>query len=1250
MHLLALQPGAILDGEEAVDLGQTAGDIVILSSNDTDLVCLSRAVAGLGDDFPSVRLANLLALRHPYSVDLHIEAVVAKARFVIVRLLGGRAYWPYGLDEVARTCRERGIPLATLVDERPDGEDSAAASTVDAVTLRRLDRYLREGGEANARNLLRHVADQIGHPVDWREPATILEAGLYWPGVAQPDLASIQARGTPGAPLAAVVFYRALVSSGATAALDSVIEALLARGLNPLPVHVQSLKSPFAVRLLDTLFAAHRPDVVLNATAFSTSAPGQTRNGGVLDRPNAPVLQLVFAGASREAWAASGRGLGSRDLAMNIALPEVDGRIFAGAVAFKAEQRFDPATQCAIIAHEADPEQVAFACDLAHAWADLGRTPPAERRVAMILANYPNRDSRIGNGVGLDTAASAAVAIAVMRDAGYDVSNAPSDGPALMARLRAGPTNNGSGAGGELLSLADYEVFLRELLPPAAREAVAARWGAPETDPFFDQATGGFRLPLHRFGNLVLGVQPARGYNIDPKSSYHDPDLVPPHGYVAFYAWLRRSFGVQAMVHMGKHGNLEWLPGKALALSADCFPKAVAGPTPQLYPFIVNDPGEGCQAKRRIGAVIIDHLTPPLTRAGSYGPLRALETLVDEYYDAAGLDPRRLAGLREEILALAGSQGLDVDARLDLTDTDRALTALDNYLCDLKELQIRDGLHIFGLSPEGRLRTDLLTALVRAPRRLGESGDASLLRALADDLGLGFDPLAAELGQRWTGPRPVALDVVEDQPWRTAGDTVERLEALAASLIEGGRKAAAAWTRTAAVLAVVDAEIAPAVDACGPAEITALLDGLAGRFVPPGPSGAPTRGRPEVLPTGRNFYAVDTRAVPTPAAWRLGWASAQLLIEDHLQRTGDWPRGIALSAWGTANMRTGGDDIAQALALMGTRPTWEGSTGRVIGFEVLPLAMLGRPRVDVTLRISGFFRDAFPDQIDLIASAARAIQTLDEPEDDNPAAARFRLERTEHLAAGADVETAERLAGLRVFGSMPGAYGAGLQALIDEGVWETRGDLAEAFLVWGAFGYGPGIEGAPVRGELERRLSQVEAVVQNQDNREHDLLDSDDYYQFEGGLTAAVAALRGQAPTTYHNDHSRPERPVIRTLEDEIARVLRARLVNPKWIAGVMRHGYRGGAEIAAGVDFLFAFAATTGLVKPHHFDLVEAAFLGDATVREFLEQANPDALRDIAGRLREAIDRNLWRPRSNSVTSRLRQAAAGADARFGAD
>ena len=1240
MHLLNAQPGAALDGEEAVDLGQSPGDLVILSAADTELSALAAARAALGEEFPRLRLANLMHLAHPMSVDLYVDDVVRHARLVLVRLLGGVGYWPYGVEQIQETCAEHGIRLAIVPgDDQPDA-DLAARCTLGAEACHRLWQYCVHGGSDNARGLLAYASSLIGHDRPWVEPLPLPRAGLYWPGSSPRDVADMRERWIPGAPVAAVVFYRALVQSGNVAAIDALVESLAAEGLNPLPVYCASLKETVSAALIEGVLAEAPPAIVLNTTGFAVSRPGAGRGATPFDDADCPVLQVVLAGSNEQDWEAGTQGLAPRDLAMHVALPEVDGRVLARAVSFKAEARFDALTECPIVDYAPRADRLAFVAELARRWSTLRRTPRADRRVALVLANYPNRDGRIGNGVGLDTPAATVNLLRALAGAGYRVEDLPCSGDELVARLARGPTNAGLLGRDVTVRLARAE-YLRFLgaLPATVSEAVRERWGAPEADPLFVLADDAFAIPALEFGGVVVGIQPARGYQIDPVRSYHSPDLVPPHGYLAFYAWLREVAAVHAVVHVGKHGNLEWLPGKAVALASTCYPEAALGPMPHVYPFIVNDPGEGTQAKRRAQAVIVDHLTPPLTRAESYGPLAELERLVDEYYEASGVDRRRLAVLRESILDLARGTGLDRDCGIGADeDADAALSKLDGYLCELKELQIRDGLHVLGESPTGERLADLLVALARLPRGDGSGADASLVRAIAGDLALPLDPLDCDLAASWPGPRPDALPGAE--PWRTHGDTVERIERAAAALVAGARPCPERWTATRAVIDWIDGELRPAVAGCGAAEIDGVLRALDGRFVAPGPSGAPSRGRPEVLPTGRNFYSVDTRVVPTPAAWHLGWASAGLLVEHHRQQHGEWPRRIALSAWGTANMRTGGDDIAQALALLGVRPRWEVTSRRVVGFEVMPADVLDRPRVDVTLRVSGFFRDAFPAQLDLLDAAVRAVAALDEPAEINPLAAAVRAERDALEDSGLERGEALRRAGRRVFGSKPGAYGAGLQALIDERGWEDEGDLARAYLAWGGYAYGGGADGEPAHDAFARRLGTVEAVVHNQDNREHDLLDSDDYYQFEGGMTAAVRVLSGSQPSVYHNDHSRPESPRVRTLTEEIGRVVRARVVNPKWIRGVMRHGYKGAFEMAATVDYLFAFAATARVVGDHHFDAVLEAYLDDDEVRAFLESHNPAALAEMAARLLEAEARGLWRPRSNSAHARLRALA----------
>jgi cobaltochelatase CobN len=1236
LHLLATIPGTIPDGSAAVDLAQTSGEIVLLSSADTELALLSAAQArcrAQDAKAPALRLASVLRLGHNFSVDLYMETV-AGARLVIARLLGGTAYWPYGVERLVETCRTRGIPLALLPgDDKPDRE-LAGFSTLPPDAVHRLWRYLVEGGPANAENLLRYAGSLIGQDTDWAEPAPLLRAGLYWPERALPSLAEIAGEWRGEGGVVPIVFYRALVQSGNTAPVDALVGALAARRLRPLPVFVHSLKDGEAAALLGTTFETAPPAVILNATGFSVAASAAS---DPLAAADCPVLQVVFAGSDEESWRGGTRGLGPRDLAMNVALPEIDGRVLSRAVSFKAPLGRDAETEADLVGYRPVADRIAFVADLARNWVRLRAKSAGERRVALILANYPNRDGRIGNGVGLDTPASAVVILRALTEAGYRIEDAPKDGDTLIDRLLAGPTNaNPGGSAEETLSFADYSAFFAAL-PAAVQKAITARWGQAEHDPFFRPG----RLDCGRFailgfctGNVAVLIQPARGYNLDPKSTYHDPALVPPHSYFAAYAWLAEDFRADAVIHLGKHGTLEWLPGKALALSAECFPEAVLPPLPHLYPFIVNDPGEGTQAKRRSQAVIVDHLTPPLTRAGSYGYLARLERLIDEYYEASQGDTRRVAVLAEAILDQARAAGLDGDCGIAVGEaTANALSKLDGFLCELKELQIRDGLHVFGASPEGDRLDALLLAFARAGRG-ATSKDASLLRALAADLGLEQDPLSLELAEPWRGPRPAVL--VGDGPWRTAGDTAERLESLSLRLVAGEVHPQQGWRRTRAVLDWIERQLRPTVAGCGKTELAGLLAGLDGRRVPPGPSGAPSRGRPEVLPTGRNFYSVDTRGVPTQAAWQLGWKSAALLLERHAQEYGDYPARVALSAWGTANMRTGGDDIAQALALMGVRPVWEPSSGRVTGFEILPAAVLDRPRVDVTVRVSGFFRDSFPGLIDLVDAAARAVAALDEPPAVNPLAARVAVDRRALEAQGVAPAEAARRAGYRVFGSKPGAYGAGLQVMIDERIWQDEADLAEAYLGWSAYAYGADAEGCSERTMLEARLAAAEAVLHNQDNREHDLLDSDDYYQFEGGLALVVRQLSGRAPAVWHNDHSRPEMPRIRSLREELGRVVRGRAANSRWITGVMRHGYKGAAEIAATVDYLFAFAATSRAVDDAHFDALYEAYLGDEAVRDFMAKHNPAAFAETRRRFAEAIDRGLWRPRRNSAREDL--------------
>lgn len=1240
MHLLLAQKGTIAEQDKAIDLGQSPADVIFLSAADTELASLSVAKAALKKTTSSLRLVNLLSLSHPMSVDTYVEKTASYAKLIVLRVIGGESYWPYGLQVLHSLALEKKIKLVVLPGDDKVDENLQKFSTVAEEDCHNLWHYLIEASAQNMRSFLEYCDYLLGRHEKPVEAIPLMKAGLWSsddPPLTVDDL--LTRHNATHKPVVAICFYRALVQSGQTASVEALIDALEKRGLIALPIFVSSLKDELSVAIVDSIFDRLSPDIVLNATGFAVSNGHTGRKPTVLEKRGAMVLQVVFAGSSKEQWQKDGRGLTARDLAMNVALPEVDGRVFTRAVSFKSAVEYDDETECNVVVHKPLKDRVDFVAELTKNWVRLRNKKPEERHIAIVMANYPGGDGRLGHGVGLDTPAAMIVTLKSMKNQGYEIENIPENGNELMRLMIEGPTNEG--VKGRIirtaLSLSLYKKFFQSL-DKKIQDEVTARWGAPEGDAYV--VDNGLALPVLMLGETVVGLQPERAFGMDAKQVYHAPDIVPTHHYLAFYFWLRFVYKADAIIHMGKHGNLEWLPGKALALSNHCYPEIALGPMPHIYPFIVNDPGEGTQAKRRSSAVIIDHLTPPLTRAESYGPLKDLEGLVDEYYEASGVDPRRLVKLKGEILDLVRLTGLNHDAGIEDHDSDDlALEKLDAFLCDLKELQIRDGLHIFGKAPSGEQLENLLVATARVPRGEGENG--SLHRAIADDLGLAFDPLDCVFSENWQGEKPEILKGMTDSLWRTNGDTVERIELLALALVSGKITLPQNFTKTAPILKNIEETLRPLILSCGKAEIDGLLTALDGHFVEPGPSGAPTRGRPDVFPTGRNFFSVDTRAVPTQSAWQLGKKSAELLIIRYVQDHGDWPKAFGLTAWGTANMRTGGDDIAQALALIGVKPLWDAASRRVTGVEVIPVAVLGRPRVDVTLRISGFFRDAFPEQIALFDQAVRLVASLDEEEEDNPLHAHYMKDVKTLTAAGKTAKEAEREAGFRVFGARPGVYGTGVQELLDKGEWNDRNDLGRAWIAHSSFAYGKE-DGVSAQNMLENRLHHINAVVQNQDNREHDLLDSGEYYAFEGGMASAVADKQGAFPKVYHNDMSRPERPMIKTLQEEIGRTLRGRAVNPKWIKGVMRHGFKGAVEMAATVDYLFAFSATTNAVSNEQFEAIYNAYIDDETVRNFLIGNNPAALREMAHKLEQAIRRELWKPRSNSALFELEELQKG--------
>jgi cobaltochelatase CobN len=1122
VHLLVKERRSLDEAEEAQDLGQTPADLVLLSFFDADLGAAAQSWSDwdrqtAGRRAPSLRLASLQRLRHPMSVDLYAEQVVGRSRCVVARVYGGLDYWPYGAEQLSAVCRANNIPLALIAGDGAGQLDRrlAALSTAPEAALHAFDGYLRESGPQNLGQALRLAASLAGlcdRPT--AEPEPMPDAGIFQ---AAPDDAR---------PLASLVFYRSHLASGDVAPVRALAEALEARGMRTEALYIASLKSPTAASFMSERLSRIKPAVVVNLTAFSARGP----EGSPLDAAGAPVLQAALAGAPEAGWRSSTRGLSPSDLAMHIALPELDGRLFTTAIAFKTQTDAIDGVEYARVMLKPEPDQIALAADRAAGWARLATTPRSERRLAVVVSNYPGAQAspgQVGQAIGLDTFASLDAICADLRDVGYDIEDP--EPSRHLKDLASAPT----------LSLAQYgDLFAA--LPMALRQRIVAAWGPPEADPAVRD--GAFWLATWRSGGLTLLLQPDRGAAADRKATYHDPDRPPRHGYVAAYLWLTAQQRIHAMVHLGAHGTLEWLPGKALAPAPDCAPAALTRGLPVIYPYIVNNPGEAAAAKRRLGAVMIGHLTPPLRSAGVHGEAAEIERLIDDYAAADGLDARRTTLLRREILQRAEATGLLAESGVDQVDDEGdALARLDAYLCDVKDLQIRDGLHVFGRPPGPQARDALQAAVCAAAPQ--------------------SDPAA----------------------------------------------------------------ISQSLDACAAAERSALIAALDGRFVQPGPAGAPSRGRPDVLPTGRNLYAIDPRAVPTRAAMTLARRAAEALLQRHLEDQGEWPRRMVLDLWGGPTLRTGGEDLALALILMGVEPVWDQGSNRVTGVEVLPMAVLDRPRVDVTLRMSGLFRDAFETQIALFDLAVRSVAALDESDEDNPLA-----EAARGLAGMAlRAETA------RIYGPAPSAYGSGVEDLAARNHELERAALGDAYLAAGGYAYGQGLDGRRDAAGFAARVGGADALVHAQDHAEVDLLDGLDFVASEGGFAAAAHGL-GATPTLHHLDTSKPGAPKVRALAEEVARVVRGRAANPVWIAGMMRHGYRGAAEIARTVEALHGFAATLPQRFDTQFDLLFAATLADPEVDAFLETANPDARRALAARLAAVRAQDLWRSRRNDVAAVL--------------
>lgn len=1076
MHVVFRESHGLEDNEAPFDPGQTPADLVVLSFSDSDLGAFAKGWhrgGGKEGKLPSLRLCNLVALRHPASVDNYVEQTLTGAKGILIRLIGGENYWPYGIMQVQDFARRHDIALAILPADGREDPSLDGHSTLPVSTLRRLSHLCDAGGAVAAQAALAQLALAAGFyagPVTGAK--TVPTCGYY-----DPERGVMLDAGA-GERMVAVTFYRSYLTAADTAPVDALIARLRARGFDAVGLFVPSLKAEAGRAFLGEALAHLKPAAIINATAFS----GRGGDGvSPLDAPGCPVFQVALSTARRKEWAEAERGLSPADLAMHVVLPEVDGRIFTGVVSFKAPEKKDPDLQFSRFSHRPAADRIEAVVDRVAGWFALGQTPVAERSLAVVLSTYPGRADQMAHAVGLDALASAEGMLGALGAAGYDVVAGQGLAGALASETVA-------------FSLADYRAALMTL-PQDLQDDLQTAWGAVEDDPLF--ADGAFHFPAVAYGRALVTLQPERGSIDARETDYHDLARVPRHSYVAFYLWLHAR-GCQALVHVGAHGTLEWLPGKAVALSGDCWPEVLTGAMPVIYPFIVNDPGEAAQAKRRIGALTLGHLPPPLKEGAVPEGLLRLERLLDEYSTADGLDPARRDRLIETIRDEAQAAGVEEDLGLGVDACPaEAITRIDRFVCDIKESQYGDGLHIYG-----------------------------------------------------------------------AGD----------------------------------------------GEMDGLLRALDGKRVEAGPSGSPYRGRTDVLPTGRNLFAVDPRSVPTRSAHAQGVKLAEELIRRHLQDEGDYPRGLVVDLWGSATMRTAGEEIAMALHLAGLAPVWDEGSERVSGVEVLPLTLLGRPRIDVTLRVSGLFRDVFPGLAQLFETGAAALAERKEAADMNPYKTRTP----------------------RVFGPKPGLYGMNMEAAMLDYSDTGRAAAGEAWLRASEWAIDAKGEVHQDRAALEARLGQTDGFAHVQDLMESDVLLSSDYASHEGGFAAAMAHLGAATPALYHIDSATPDRPRARSMAEEIARVVRGRAANPDWASGMMRHGFRGAAEVAATLDNLAAFAHLTRDVPGHLFDLYYDATLGRADLVDFMERENPEALAAMRDRFAAVRDAGLWVTRRNSILSQM--------------
>ena len=1169
-----------------------------------------------------------------------------KCSLVIIRVHAGLTYFKKfdRLKEEIIRCKVSLIVESGMPQDMEETKSLFKGSEDDYITIRS---YIELGGEDNEYNLLTWLLKkndkidiEVNPPI--RKPAQ----GLYVPEKGIVNSIKIDKEKTT----IAVLFNQVDFVNNNLLHIDSLIKCLKSKNVNVLPIFLTSNPNNITGSIgingtINKYLISNRKtivDSVILALPFSQLCMSDPNDGkerivkNIFDELCVPVIQAVSMFSSKENWESNSSGLGPFELSMSIFWPEYDGQIIS--VPLSSTEH---TTEGRMFNSPID-DRVNAISELAIKWAELKHTPPAKRKIAILLHQNPPRNDMIGGAFGLDAQESTSDLLKKLQSSGYFLEYIPSSGQELTKKILEGVSNDSEwlsasemkNKAAAMVSGGEYSNWFSKI-NEKCRERMISDWGTiPGNIHTID---GNIVIPGIIDGHIFIGLQPNRGLTEDSVDIYHSQEIVVPHNYLAFYRWLTDVFGAQAIIHMGCHGTLEWLPGKGTGLSSSCFPDLVFGHLPHIYPYAMSNPGEGVHAKRRNGAVVIDHLIPAFTRSGSYDELAEMESMLQEYLRAkAANQNEKINSILNELLrkciasCILDDIGLSQNCSID--DLRNKAETLYDYICNVKDNIIKDGLHILGRVPKEERMDEMLYSLTRM-----QNGNIPSLRsAIAYSMSFDIDQL--QNSPSLLNNNGLLNGEIIDDIDKKSFDLIVKMRDVAYDKKQSEDIASEMFDNNGEILSVIDLicdVILPNINKTVE-ELNNIIRALDGDYILPGPSGCITRGNVHLLPSGRNFYSIDPASIPTISSWHTGAKMAEQMIERHIAETGSYPKQVGIVIWSTDTMKTGGDDIAYILHLLGLKPIWSSIGGSVVGLRIVPLAELKRPRIDVTLRISGLFRDSFPNLIDLMDDGIKMISELNESDEENYFLAHLRKDLTDSIAKGIDPIIAEKKARVRIFGDPPGNYGAGVDSLIENSKWDKKSDLAEAYIQWGGYAYGKEFKGEDLKDYFKKRMSEVDVTVKNHESRELDAFDNDDDYVFLGGMNATVESCKGKVPMSVIGDSSSPDNTKIRTLTEEGKFIFRSRILNPKWIDGLKKHSYRGVQELSNLVDFSFGWDSTSDIMEDWMYKSMTEKFLFDGDTKQWIEENNPDALRQITSRLLEAIERGMWNA-DNETLERLK-------------